>query len=197
MAAEISKQLEKPQYKFALRTDVKDDKRFLPSRAHDTDSGWDVRACMPDKQPLVIEPFQYIKIPLGFKVFCPQGWYYRLVPRSSTFAKKYLNCLYGVVDETYENEVVLAMQYIPNTSIFPIVHGKLTYKPDDGVAAMFDETALRKLTINFADPIGQIIPVKRQEMDIIDISNEEYKELCDARGGSRKTGGFGSSDQKR
>ena len=103
-----------PEFKFAVREDLKDTGTlFLPTRGEGKASGWDVRAAQQDRKPLVIKAGQYVRIPLGFRAFCPEGWYYRLNPRSSTFAKKHLNCLYGVIDETYALELVLAVQYLP------------------------------------------------------------------------------------
>ena len=74
--------------------------RFLPTKAVNDPSatGWDVRACFEDKKSITIKPFEYIKIPLGFRGFCPEGYWYELRPRSSTHAKKHLNSLYGVID---------------------------------------------------------------------------------------------------
>jgi dUTPase len=164
-----------PQYRFALREDLKDDKRFLPTRAEPKSSGWDVSAAQEDKKIIRLKPFEYAKIPLGFRAFCPEGWWFELKPRSSTFAKKHLGCLYGTIDESYEGFLILACQYLPSRNKFDVWE-------DD-------------LAINFGDPVGQIIPVKRQEMIVESISNEEYDKLCKERGGIRGTGGFGSTDK--
>src|SRR5579885_1516749 len=101
-----------PVFKFALMDRVKDDKRFLPKQAESKATGYDVRACMEDKKPLTIRPGQYVKIPLGVRAFVPEGYWYELKPRSSSFAKKHLHALYGTIDETYALELVFAAQYI-------------------------------------------------------------------------------------
>lgn len=179
--------IEKPVFKFALREDIKDDKRFLPTRAHSTDSGWDVRAAQEDRKPLIVKPFEYVKVPLGFRSFCPDGWWYELKPRSSTFAKKHLHTLYGTVDFSFEGSLILSAQYIP-----PLRLGQLaTYKGEEAFA--FDKSGMQTLTIEFGDAIGQLIPVKRKEMEVVDIGNEEYDRLCKERGGLRGSGGFGST----
>ena len=113
---------------------------------------------------------QYAKIPLGFRVFAPVGWWLELRPRSSSFAKKQLHCLYGVIDEGFESENMLICQYIPD------------------VSAMGQD-----LEISFGDAIGQFIPVKRRDMIVESISNEEFTRLADERKGTRGTGGFGST----
>lgn len=163
--------MEKPEFLFALREDLKEEKQFLPTKAEPKATGFDVRAAMPDRKPLIIKPFQYVKIPLGFRSFSPEGWWYQLFPRSSSFTKKYLHALYGVIDETYENELVFACQYIPEVKI----------------------ATDHNLKINFGDAIGQLIPVRRQEMEIVEVSNEDYNNLCKQRDSVRKTGGFGST----
>lgn len=159
-----------PEYKFALVDRVKGDVQFLPNKAEPKANGWDVRAAIDDDK-ISIPAFHHFLIPLGIRGFCPDGWGYRLKPRSSTFAKKYLHCLYGEIDETFQGELQLACQYIPHS------------------AAMSPPT----LTINFGDALGQIIPVRRQEMIVSEISNEEYDALCKERNGVRGEGGFGST----
>jgi dUTPase len=184
----------KPTYKFALREDLKDEKQFLPTRAEPKATGWDVRAAMQDRKPIVIKPFQQVKIPLGFRSFCPENWWYELKPRSSTFGKKSLHALYGTIDETYEGELVFACQYLPpveyyNWTTHSAPHG--TSYP--GVKKWEEYCLKNEITINFGDAIGQIIPVERQEMEVIEISNNEYDNNSKERDAVRRTGGFGST----
>jgi len=162
-----------PKFMFALREDLKNDQRFLPTRAEPFATGWDVSAAQQDRKDIVVRAGTYVKIPLGFRAFCPEGWWYKLVPRSSTFAKKSLHSLYGTIDETFEAEAMFLADYIPDISAM----GK-------------------DLVIKFGDRIGQIIPVLRQEMIVDEISNNDYDKFCEKRNGVRKTGGFGSSDLK-
>lgn len=162
-----------PNFKFALREDLLDRGDFLPTQGEPSATGFDVRAAQSDRQPMLIQPGSYFKIPLGFRIFAPRGWWLELRPRSSTFAKKFVHALYGVIDEQYENELVFAGQYLPNP-----------------------KEMTKVLTINFADPIGQLIPVRRQTMIVDAISNEEYDQYTQFRGGVRGTGGFGSTDKK-
>ena len=144
---------------------------LLPRKAHPQDTGWDVRSRLEE---IVLRPGQYAKIPLGFRVFAPEGWWLELRPRSSTFAKKQLHSLYGVIDEGYENEVIFACQYLPDLSSMG-----------------------QDLVIRSGDAIGQIVPVKRQEMVVEEVTEEEYQKLVLQRNSSRGLGGFGSSDQKQ
>jgi dUTPase len=166
----LEKEREIPFYNFALREDLKDCLQFLPTKGEPNATGWDVRCAMKNRRPLVIKPGQYVKIPLGFRAFLPKGYWYELKPRSSSFAKKSLHALYGTIDETFENELIFACVYNP------------------------DITSLcSDLVIEFGEAIAQIIPVKRQEMTVIPITNEQYDENCKLRDSVRKDGGFGST----
>lgn len=158
-----------PVYKFALRADLKDEIEFLPKRAHSTDTGYDVRAAFNDRQPLTINPGEYFKIPLGFRVIPEPGWWFQLHPRSSSFVKKSMHNLIGIIDEHYSHEVLFAGQYLPNKSD--------TDQP---------------LIIKYGEAIGQIVPIKRVDMEIVSISNEEYDDLCKQRMATR-SGGIGST----
>lgn len=189
-----------PIYKFCLREDLKNDKQFLPTKGEPLSTGYDVRAAFKDKGSITLKPFEKAQIPLGFRAFCPPGYWYRLAPRSSSFWKKHLNCLYGTIDETYENELVLAVQYLPplnldqKDSLSFEEHG-YTYKKIDEIK--WDSSFNQTLTINFGDAVGQIIPFKRQEMVVEEVSEDQYNNLCQQRNGQRGTGGFGSTDGQK
>lgn len=153
-----------PIFRFALLEGLDD--TFVPTRANDNDTGWDVRTTTSVR----LRAGQYAKLPLGFRTLAPKGYWLELRPRSSSFAKKQLHCLYGVIDEGYENEMVFACQYLPD------------------INAMGKDLVIEK-----GEAIGQLVPVKRQEMIVQVISNEEYQRLVGERKGSRGTGGFGST----
>jgi dUTPase len=168
------------EFKFALRDGL--DERWLPKKDL-MDTGYDV--CSAEDLQVVLQPFQKAFIKLGFRMFCPEGCWMELRPRSSTFAKKHLNALYGVIDEGYENEVMFACQYIP-----PPISVKID---DDCWKKSIDWN--QKLIIKPGDKIGQLVPVKRPDVNVVSISNKEYNSLCNIRNGSRGTGGFGSTGQ--
>lgn len=184
-----------PIFKFALREDLKEDKIFLPKRAEEKASGWDVRAAMEDRKPLIIEPFQYAKIPLGIRGFCPDGWWYEMKPRSSSFSKKNLHSLYGTIDETYSGQLIYACQYIPEIKF----ETDSCYKPESSWNSISIKSKTYatndNLVINFGDAIAQIIPIRRQEMQVLESSNEEYDSDCAKRNAARGAGGWGSTDK--
>ncbi len=155
-----------PEYKFALREDLINEKIFIPTKAEPSATGFDVRAAMFDKHKLILAPGDYFKIPLGFRAFPPDGWWFYLHPRSSSFAKKNMHNLVGIIDEHYSYEVLFAGQFLP--------------------------TGDNNLEINFGEAIGQIIPVKRVDMVVKEINNQEYDDLCKRRLAVRN-GGFGST----
>jgi dUTP pyrophosphatase len=169
--------MEVPVFRFALKEGLDDS--FLPTKANSTDTGWDVRSA----ESLSVGPGQYIKIPLGFRVFAPEGWWLELRPRSSSFAKKHLHALYGVIDEGFESECLFAAEYLPERvrTYHEISTTTAYYMPNDS------------FKIEKGEAIGQLVPIKRQEMTIERVSNEEFEKLCKARNTSRGTGGFGST----
>lgn len=174
--------IEFPIFKFALREDLRDDKRFLPTRAEPLATGWDVRAAIPEE--LIMTPFQRALIPLGFRTFCPPGWWFELRSRSSSFGKKYMHSLVGTLDESYEGEALFACQYIPPLTLVQTKRGRcFAHEMPPGDA----------LIIKPGDALGQIVPVRRQEMSVEEVTNEEYNALCRERNASRGAGGFGST----
>jgi dUTPase len=162
--------MEAPVFRFALRADLIEDKRFLPTRANLSDLGWDVRSAQVDRKDIVLRAGEYFKIGLGFRAFPPNGWGFQIHPRSSSFAKKSMHCLIGNVDEGYNKwEVMFCGQYLPDINALG-----------------------RDLVIKFGDPIGQIIPIERIDMRVIESSNEELDRLIEKRNDTR-TGGIGST----
>jgi deoxyuridine 5'-triphosphate nucleotidohydrolase len=153
---------ETPIYKFALRPDLSENKEFLPKQSEPDATGYDVRSSIT----VTLTDGDFIKIPLGFRVFCPDGWWIELHPRSSTFMKRELISLVGIIDQSFPGEVCLV--------------GKFFSKEKESV------------TINAGDLIGQMIPVKLQRMKTEEISNEEMDKLISERNSDRK-GGFGST----
>src|SRR5665213_3132332 len=102
-----------PIFKFALREDVKDQPQFLPTQATKTDTGYDVKACPIDRKPIIVKPGEYCKVPLGFRCFIEDGWWYELKPRSSSFVKKFNHTLLGTIDQDFNMEAHYCFMYLP------------------------------------------------------------------------------------
>lgn len=153
-----------PNYIFALREDLKLNKEFLPKQAELDATGYDVRCA--SKEKVVLYNGQMFKIPLGFRVYCPDGWWLELNPRSSTFIKRELITLTGIIDQCFPGEVHIVGKFFSNEKEF--------------------------IEIEVGDLIGQLIPVKLQKMNVNETTNENIEELFKNRNSVRKDG-FGST----
>jgi deoxyuridine 5'-triphosphate nucleotidohydrolase len=157
-----------PKFAFALASEHATDD-FLPARANPTDTGYDVKACIRSKDGLPavmqIPAGAFATIPLGIKAFIPAGYWLQLNSRSSCFTKKNLVCLVGTIDETYEGEMKFAVANM-NKHAVSIEHG---------------------------ERIGQLVPYRREEINVELVSEEEFKQLSEGRENTRGTGGFGST----
>lgn len=158
-----------PIFKFALREDLKDDKRFLPTKGEPFATGWDIKAAPLDRGSIILAPGDYFKIPMGIRVIPDEGWWFEVHPRSSSFIKKHIQAHIGVIDEHFADELHFLGRYTPKENALPLV-------------------------ITFGESIAQIIPIERKNMVIIDISNAEYTAICKERNAVRR-GGFGSTDE--
>lgn len=156
---------------------------YMPYKAEELSTGYDVFNAGPE---ITFMPFEYKLIPLGFKAFIPEGWWLFLAPRSSTHAKKKMHTLYGVIDESYENQWFFSAQYIPEANM---------YRCDESCNEYKSPYFSQELTIKHGDPIAQIIVMPKYLMGIEEVSDEKYKELCQVRGAKRGEGGFGSTDK--
>jgi dUTPase len=170
---------DRPDFKFALREDLKDQKQFLPTKATELASGYDVRAAFKNKKDLVVKCGEYVKIPLGIRAFSPEGWWLQLHPRSSTFAKKNIHSLIGIIDCDYSGEIHYCGQLVCDVN----------------------QISMNKLVIKYGEPIGQLLPMRLEPMVVSDLSNEEFDALVENRKtlSSRQVGdagGFGSTSGK-
>ena len=154
-----------PNFKFALREDLKYEKNFIPARSRPNAAGWDVFAAQINRKDLVIKPGEYFRIPLGFRCIPEDGWFYELYPRFTSFTKNKIHNLIGIIDEHYTKEVVLAGQYFPSST----------------------DLVMPDLIIKFGDSVGQILPVKRIEMIVQEISNDEFEDLNKKRNATPPT----------
>jgi len=171
-----------------LHDDEKNIHGFMPERSEKLSTGYDVRNAGPD---ILMRPFQKALIPLGFRAFIPEGWYFELYPRSSTFHKKSIHSLYGVIDESYSNYWFFACQYIPKMDEeFKIV------ERDNSIKFCPKYDFENYIKIEHGDRIAQIILRKRYDFCTKGISDEEFDKAVKNRGDKRGLGGFGSTGDK-
>lgn len=86
---------------------------FVPEQANPTDIGYDLKT--PHEVCVFVEKYTFI--PLDIVVKPPDGYYFDMVPRSSTFKKHgiILANSVGVIDPSYsgENDCIGAIVYMP------------------------------------------------------------------------------------
>ena len=81
----------------------------LPLPAYETSgaAGMDLRAAVPEHEPIVLRPGGRIAAPTGFAYGLPQGFEAQVRPRSGLAIKNGITCLNspGTVDSDYRGEV--------------------------------------------------------------------------------------------
>lgn len=162
-----------PTFKFAVQEDlISSGIDFVPKPATESDSGWDCRCA--EKEGLIIKPFQSVLINLGVRAICPEGYWLRIVPRSSAYIKKHLHCLIGTIDQDYRKNLMFAATCLP---VYDTANDCLSNE---------------NIFIEFGERIAQIIPYKRNNMNISEVSNWEFDKHCELNPVQRN-GGMGSS----
>src|SRR5690625_7599000 len=77
------------------------DDAILPTKAHPTDSGFDLYA----SADVIIEPGETVIVPTGIAVELPIGYEAQIRPRSGVTAKTKLRVQLGTIDQDYRGEV--------------------------------------------------------------------------------------------
>jgi dUTP pyrophosphatase len=79
----------------------------LPAYETAGSAGMDVRAAVPDEEPIVLETGQRAMVPTGLSVAIPEGFEIQMRPRSGLAAKHGLTCLNspGTIDSDYRGEL--------------------------------------------------------------------------------------------
>lgn len=79
----------------------------LPSYQTEGAAGADLRAAVPDNEPVTIAPGDRAMIPTGLKMGIPEGYEVQVRPRSGLAAKHGVSCLNtpGTIDWDYRGEV--------------------------------------------------------------------------------------------
>ena len=79
----------------------------LPAYETELAAGMDLRAAVPDGEPLTLAPGARAMVPTGLSIALPAGYEAQIRPRSGLAAKHGLTCLNtpGTVDADYRGEV--------------------------------------------------------------------------------------------
>ena len=79
----------------------------LPGYATQGSAGMDIRAAVPEGEPLTLAPGERAMVPTGFCFGIPEGFEVQVRPRSGLAAKHGITCLNtpGTIDSDYRGEV--------------------------------------------------------------------------------------------
>jgi len=103
--------LHKLQIKFVNTSDNPD-----PIWAKEGDSGFDLRACLPNgEKEVILQPLDRMLIPTGLYFELPMGYELQIRPRSGHSFKTGLMAILGTVDTGYRGEVKVIMINLSNT----------------------------------------------------------------------------------
>ena len=170
-----------------LSTKIKltDKKAVMPSKAHDTDSGWDLTVIGIHK----IEG-DTVFFKTGIQVKPPEGHYFEIYPRSSISSTPFtLANSVGIIDESYRGDIIIPIRVLhPNVGLsserdsYP---GGII-KALDSRPTSLSEAA--NVLIGKKPKIAQMILRKRIDTTLECVESLEETERGD--------GGFGSSDLK-
>lgn len=95
----------KLQIKFVNTSDNQD-----PTWAKEGDSGFDLRACLPNgEKEVILQPFDRMLIPTGLYFELPLGYELQIRPRSGHSFKTGLMAILGTVDTGYRGEIKVIM----------------------------------------------------------------------------------------
>ena len=88
-------------------------------------AGMDVRAAVPESEPMVLTPGDRAMVPTGLSVAIPQGYEIQMRPRAGLAAKHGITCLNtpGTIDSDYRGELkVILINH--GTDAFTIARGE-------------------------------------------------------------------------
>ena len=97
----------------------------LPGYATSGSAGMDVRAAVPEGEPLTLQPGERAMVPTGLSFAIPEGFEIQVRPRSGLAAKNGVTCLNtpGTIDSDYRGEVKVILINLGQEP-FPIRRGE-------------------------------------------------------------------------
>lgn len=156
----------------------------IPTKAHATDSGFDLYAA----KDVIIEPGETVVVPTGIAIQLPEGTEAQVRPRSGVTSKSKLRVQLGTIDNAYRGEIGIIVDNIfqrdltddYEKGVFPEA---LTVKGDlerVGGREPFGSYLIRK-----GDKIAQLVVQYLPKVEALEVD-----ELTD---GERGANGFGST----
>lgn len=168
-------------------TEIKllDENAVVPTRAHDTDTGYDLTFIGVHK---IVEDVIFFKT--GIAVSPPRGFYFDIVPCSRISKQGFsLANSVGIIDESYRGEILVALR-IHHTMAGSAIRRSANYV--EGLIN-FEGTRYRNLQTLANDIVRrkpvltQMILRKREDTDFVVVEELNATERGD--------GGFGSTEQ--
>ncbi len=171
----------------SLSTKIKllDEKAEVPTRAHQTDTGYDLKFIGVSK---IVGDVIFFKT--GISVAPPSGYYFDIVPRSSIskLPLELANSV-GIIDESYRGEILVPIR---------ITHPHMGQEETNssfpqGIVKIFGTRpssmdAVSKQILMHQPKLCQMIMRKREDVDFQIVDDLDQTE--------RDIGGFGSTTQK-
>ena len=92
----------------------------LPTYATDGAAGMDIRAAVPETEPLTLAPMERAALPTGIVLEIPEGYEVQVRPRSGLALKQGITCLNtpGTIDWDYRGEVKILLVNLGNETVF-------------------------------------------------------------------------------
>ena len=157
------------------------DNAVIPTKAHPTDSGFDLYA----SEDVIIEPGETEIVPTGIAVELPKGFEAQVRPRSGITAKTKLRVQLGTIDQEYTGEIGVIVDNIKMST-------DITWNRIVNVRGVYEklsddlETTIGAYLIRKGDRIAQLVV---QPLPAV----EAYEVEGDLKETDRGEGGFGSS----
>ena len=185
----LAKMIEKGNEGLPLKSDVVkvgfkrlSDTAVIPTRAHESDSGFDLVA----NEDVIIEPGETKVIPTGIAVELPDGYEAKVRPRSGVTAKTKLRVQLGTIDNGYTGEIGVIVDNVNSfradnfASLLTYIDGKTRLDNNDGLYG--EGTYL----IRKGDRIAQLVVQELPKVKAVEI--DDFTEDSE-----RGEGGFGST----
>lgn len=164
------------------------DTAVIPTKAHPTDSGFDLYA----DETVIIEPGQTVVVKTGIAVVLPQGYEASVRPRSGITSRTKLRVQLGTVDNAYRGDIGIIVDNIAQP---------LKYVNDDGVVAAPKRSYMQGLdgstisVIKFYDDGSYVIQRgdKLAQLVVSPVATFAGVEITDLDNTDRGGNGFGST----
>ena len=163
------------------------DEAIIPTKAHPTDSGFDLYA----SEDVIIEPGETVIVPTGIAVELPKGFEAQVRPRSGVTSKTKLRVQLGTIDNGFRGEIGVI---VDNISLkYSMEHPDIREAHNDYLR-LVDGSSIRtsrrfvkgSYIIRKGDRIAQLVVQALPEVTAVEIDG--FTEESE-----RGEGGFGSS----